>query len=173
MTPPQLVEGFFRHEYGRLVAILVRRVGTQDIEAVEDAVQSALLTALDTWTVGGLPDNPSAWLFRVPSNKLIGEFRQQTRRRLILEQNAVEFTEVLENDPGTYPADEVHDDLLHMLFVCCDEAIPPEAQLVLATVAQRYCLRLVPGHPVEPQVLLTMRPRHGLPMTLHNRLRNA
>jgi cytochrome P450 len=42
-----------------------------------------------------------------------------------------------------------------------------EAQLVLATVAQRYCLRLVPGHPVEPQVLLTMRPRHGLPMTLH------
>lgn len=48
-----------------------------------------------------------------------------------------------------------------------------EAQLALATVAQRYSLRLVPGHPVEPQVLLTMRPRHGLPMTLHPRLRNA
>ena len=42
-----------------------------------------------------------------------------------------------------------------------------EAQLVLATVAQRYCLRLVPGHPVETQVLLMMRPRYGLPMTLH------
>jgi cytochrome P450 len=48
-----------------------------------------------------------------------------------------------------------------------------EAQLVLATVAQRYCLRLVPGHPVEPQVLLTMRPRYGLPMELHPRLHNA
>jgi hypothetical protein len=45
-----------------------------------------------------------------------------------------------------------------------------EAQLVLATVAQRYSLRLVPGHPVEPQVLLTMRPRFGLPMTLHSRI---
>jgi cytochrome P450 len=45
-----------------------------------------------------------------------------------------------------------------------------EAQLVLATVAQRYALRLVPGHPVEPQVLLTMRPRYGLLMTLHPRL---
>jgi cytochrome P450 len=45
-----------------------------------------------------------------------------------------------------------------------------EVQLVLATVAQRYCLRLLPGHPVEPQVLLTMRPRYGLPMTLHPRL---
>jgi len=44
-----------------------------------------------------------------------------------------------------------------------------EAQLVLATVAQRYCLRLLPGHPVELQVSLTTRPRHGLPMTLHPR----
>lgn len=40
---------------------------------------------------------------------------------------------------------------------------------VRATVAQRYSLRLVPGHPVEPQVLVTPRPRHGLPMTLHPR----
>ncbi len=45
-----------------------------------------------------------------------------------------------------------------------------EAQLVLATVAQRYSLLLVPGHPVEPQVLPTLRPRYGLPMTLHPRL---
>ncbi len=44
-----------------------------------------------------------------------------------------------------------------------------EAQLVLATVAQRYSLLLVPGHPVEPQVLPTLRPRYGLPMTLHPR----
>jgi cytochrome P450 len=46
-----------------------------------------------------------------------------------------------------------------------------EAQLVLAAVAQRYSLRLVPGHPVELQVLPTLRPRHGLPVTLHSRLR--
>ena len=46
-----------------------------------------------------------------------------------------------------------------------------EAQLVLATVAQRYSLRLVPGHRVEPKVLVTLRPRYGLPMTLHPRLR--
>jgi len=42
-----------------------------------------------------------------------------------------------------------------------------EAQLVLATVAQRYRLRLVPGHPVEPHPLITLRPRHGIQMTLH------
>ena len=41
-----------------------------------------------------------------------------------------------------------------------------EMQLILATVAQRYKLRLVPGHPVEPEALLSLRPRHGLLMTL-------
>ena len=45
--PPGLVEHFFRHEYGRLVAMLARRVGVQHLEVVEDAVQSALMTALD------------------------------------------------------------------------------------------------------------------------------
>ena len=41
-----------------------------------------------------------------------------------------------------------------------------EAQLILATVAQRYQLRLLPGHPVEPQMVVTLRPRSGLPMTI-------
>ena len=44
-----------------------------------------------------------------------------------------------------------------------------EAQLVLATVAQRYSLHLVPGHPVELKVSVATRPRHGLPLTLHPR----
>lgn len=44
-----------------------------------------------------------------------------------------------------------------------------EAQLVLATLAQRYRPCPVPGHPVEPEPMLTLRPRHGMPMTLHER----
>jgi cytochrome P450 len=44
-----------------------------------------------------------------------------------------------------------------------------EAMLVLATIAQRYCLRLRPGHPVEPQALISLRPRYGMPMSLHMR----
>lgn len=42
-----------------------------------------------------------------------------------------------------------------------------EATFVLATVAQRYRLHLVPGHPVEPYPIFTLRPRHGVLMTLH------
>ena len=44
-----------------------------------------------------------------------------------------------------------------------------EAMLVLATIAQRYRLRLKPGHPVEPQGLITLRPRYGLRMVLERR----
>src|SRR5690349_7610766 len=64
-SPPGLVYHYFRHEYGRLVALLVRRVGLAHLEAVEDAVQGALLSALTAWVGNGVPDNPSAWLFRV------------------------------------------------------------------------------------------------------------
>ncbi|MFQ5858763.1 MAG: cytochrome P450 [Anaerolineae bacterium] len=44
-----------------------------------------------------------------------------------------------------------------------------EARLVLATVAQKCRLQLVPGHPVEPQRMVTLRPRHGVLVTLHPR----
>jgi cytochrome P450 len=44
-----------------------------------------------------------------------------------------------------------------------------EAMLLLATIAQRYRFRLVPDHPVAPDPLVTLRARHGIPMTLHTR----
>jgi RNA polymerase sigma factor (sigma-70 family) len=131
VTTPALVEHFFRHEYGRLVATLSRRVGVQHIEDIEDAVQSALMTALETWTRAGLPDNPGAWLFRVAYNNVLGELRRRTGRRRIMEQNVGDF-DTPDATPEGFFAGEVRDDLLRMLFVCCNEAIPEESQLVLA-----------------------------------------
>ncbi len=126
---PGLVEHFFRHEYGRLVAGLTRRVGPQHLEAVEDAVQSALLAALDTWTRRGRPDNPSAWLTRVAHNNLMGELRKGAGRQRVLEH--MEPAPAVD-PPGSVLAGEVPDDLLRMLFVCCDPAIPVPSQLALA-----------------------------------------
>jgi len=45
-----------------------------------------------------------------------------------------------------------------------------EATILLATVAQRYRLRLLSGHPVEPQGLITLRARHGMKMVLAPRV---
>ena len=44
-----------------------------------------------------------------------------------------------------------------------------EAVLILATIAQRYRLRLMPDHPIEPQGLITLRPRYGMQMILERR----
>jgi cytochrome P450 len=46
-----------------------------------------------------------------------------------------------------------------------------EAQLIVATLAQRYRLHLVPGHRVEPWPLITLRPRFGMPMAIERRLK--
>ena len=127
-----LVEHFFRREYGRLVAILTRKVGVRHVDLVEDAVQTALLTALTSWVAKGLPEDPGAWLYRVAHNHLIGALRNDAGRLRILEAAANELT-VAANDPASPRFDdEVRDDLLRMLFVCCDEAIPRDSRLVLA-----------------------------------------
>ena len=41
-----------------------------------------------------------------------------------------------------------------------------EAQVALAMIVQRWRVELVPGHPVEPEATVTLRPRHGLRMRL-------
>ncbi len=112
--------------------MLSRRIGVEHIEEVEDAVQSALMKGLETWTAAGLPDNPSAWLYRVAHNNLMGELRQRTGHRRILEQQVHEIIVTHEDGPECVMSGDVQDDLLRMLFVCCDDAIPIESQLVLA-----------------------------------------
>jgi cytochrome P450 len=44
-----------------------------------------------------------------------------------------------------------------------------EAILLLAMIAQRYRLHLKSGHPIEPQGLITLRPRYGMPMSIERR----
>jgi cytochrome P450 len=54
--------------------------------------------------------------------------------------------------------------------VCIGERFAwAEGVLVLATLAQRWKMRLVPGHPVATQAVITLRPRHGMKMTLESR----
>ena len=96
--------------------MLSRRAGVQHIEAVEDAVQSALMTALEAWTIAGLPDNPSAWLFRVAQNDLMGELRQRRGRRRILEQNADQL--IGTQDSGSEGTDKLTQTDRYKSIVC-------------------------------------------------------
>lgn len=129
---PGLVEHFFRHDYGRLVAVLTRNVGVRHLDLVEDAVQSALLAALTAWTAQGRPDDPGAWPYRVAYNNLMGDLRRTAGRLRILERAVDADAEGGDPPPPSFFAGELADDMLRMLFVCCDEAIPRESQLALA-----------------------------------------
>jgi RNA polymerase sigma factor (sigma-70 family) len=124
---PGLVNHFFRHESGRLIARLVRRYGGTRITAIEDAVQSALARGLANWVRAGIPDNPAAWLTRVAENEL----RDQLRREATRDGAELETSEEVPPPPATF-ADEIDDDELRMLFVCCDDQLSTQAQLVLA-----------------------------------------
>ncbi len=54
--------------------------------------------------------------------------------------------------------------------VCVGERFAwAEGVLVLATIAQRWKMRLVPGHPVATHAVITLRPRYGMQMTLMQR----
>jgi RNA polymerase sigma-70 factor (ECF subfamily) len=112
------VEHYFRHEYGRLVALLVRRAGLHHLDAVEDAVQGALLAALAAWVANGIPQNPSAWLYHVAHNHLLGVWRKDQGHQQILEGTEDPRADNSEEPVSPTFEGEVRDELLRMLFVC-------------------------------------------------------
>src|SRR5262245_62222532 len=72
------IEGYFRREYGRCVATLVRFLG--DIDIAEEAVQEAFAVAVDRWPVTGLPPNPGAWITTTARNRAIDQLRREASR---------------------------------------------------------------------------------------------
>jgi RNA polymerase sigma factor (sigma-70 family) len=114
------------------VAVLTRVAGVRHIEIVEDAVQTALMSALTAWPASGLPEDPGGWLYRAAYNSLIEDLRRKAGRLRILERAADDPPDDGDRPPQPYFAGEVQDDMLRMILVCCDDAIPPESRLVLA-----------------------------------------
>ena len=115
------------------MATLTRVAGVQNLELVEDAVQTAFVSALGTWASQGLPEEPGSWLYRVAHNGLVGELRRKAGQHRILEQAGASVAAPDDAAaPPSFFAGEVRDDMLRMLFVCCHDAIPLESRLVLA-----------------------------------------
>src|SRR3569832_2871623 len=77
----QLVDHLYRHESGKLVAVLTRVFGTGNIELAEDVVQDSLIEAMKTWPYRGLPSDPSAWLYKVAKNKALNILQKEKYKR--------------------------------------------------------------------------------------------
>jgi RNA polymerase sigma-70 factor (ECF subfamily) len=73
----QLVSHLFRHEAGKMTAVLTRLLGFGSFEVAQDIVQDTLLKAMSTWSFKGIPENPAAWLYTVAKRKAVDIIRQQ------------------------------------------------------------------------------------------------
>lgn len=73
----EIVETTFHTEYGQVLAALISQFG--DFSLAEDAVQDALLIALETWPIEGIPRNPGAWILVISKRRAVDRIR---RRRL-------------------------------------------------------------------------------------------
>jgi RNA polymerase sigma factor (sigma-70 family) len=130
----QLVDHLFRHESGKMIAVLSRLLGLQNFEIAQDLVQDTLLQAMSTWGYKSIPNNPSAWLYRVAKNKAIDFLRREKRFHEISPQ----YSYLLESEytlsatvNNLFLENEIEDSQLRMMFACCHPAIPEESQIAL------------------------------------------
>jgi RNA polymerase sigma-70 factor (ECF subfamily) len=130
----QTIDHLFRHESGRMVSVLSRLLGFQNLETAQDIVQDTLLQAMNTWGYNGIPDHPAAWLYHVAKNKAVDFLRREKRFKKIspeysyLVQSEFSLTSTVKN---LFLENEIQDSQLRMMFACTHAAIPPESQIAL------------------------------------------
>ena len=126
MTSPAApeIERVFREHHGRAVAVLVRLLG--DIDAAEEAVQEAFLTAVQRWPVDGVPPSPAGWIVTTARNRAIDRLRRESTRVDRYRQAALLHDDTPATEEGPVP-----DDRLRMVFTCCHPALSTPAQVAL------------------------------------------
>jgi RNA polymerase sigma factor (sigma-70 family) len=128
-----VVEHLFRHEAGKMVATLTKIFGIEHLTLAEDVVQETLARALQTWPFYGVPKNPSAWIMRASRNLAL----DVVRRRKVFQDKQAEIIRLMDRetagaDEAIFSEEEIRDDRLRLMFVCCHPAIPADAQVALA-----------------------------------------
>lgn len=121
-----LVDHFFRSEYGKMVAVISRYLGPEQIETAEDIVQDTLLSAVENWKHHGIPPSPEAWLYKAAKNKVLNHLRHKNYvKELGSSPSGLAFTELSFND------DAIFDDMLRVMTSCCQPGISEEIQITL------------------------------------------
>ena len=124
MTAAAQIETAFREEHGRVLAALISQLG--DFTLAEDALQDALVNALERWEIDGVPRNPGAWLLTVAKRRAIDRIRRATTL-----ERKVEVIESLSSAEEPDMEDSIPDDRLKLMFTCCHPALALEAQVAL------------------------------------------
>jgi RNA polymerase sigma-70 factor (ECF subfamily) len=124
MTAAEQIETTFREEHGRVLAALISQLG--DFTLAEDALQDALVNALERWQIDGVPRNPGAWLMTAAKRRAI----DRLRRAATQERYAVIIDEFETHDEPDMD-ESIPDERLKLMFTCCHPALAVEAQVAL------------------------------------------
>ena len=115
-----------------MVALLTRAFGFDHLELAEDAMQEALLKATQSWALGGVPRDPSAWLMRVAKNRALDVVRREVNFRSKEKELVAFFEQRPEVSSDTcHFDDEIRDDELRLIFACCHPDLTRETQVAL------------------------------------------
>jgi RNA polymerase sigma-70 factor (ECF subfamily) len=136
-SPPadlsQLTEHLFRHEAGKLVSVLTGIFGIERWQLAEDVVQEAMVRALQTWPYYGVPKNPAAWLTQAAKNLALDTIR---REKTFQDKQPQIIALIEQRGDGESESpqfeNEIKDDRLRMMFVCCHPLVSREDQVALA-----------------------------------------
>jgi len=131
----QVIAETYRSDWGRLLSLLVGR--TRRLDLAEDSLSEAFARASARWPTDGVPANPGGWLYTTAMRLVLGGLRAEAMRGrktplLVVGRNWVE----------PVGADDLGDERLALVLLCCHPALGPEARCALA-------LRLVIGTPTE------------------------
>lgn len=137
-----------RHEWAQVLAATVRVAG--DLDLAQECAQDAYLGALETWRRDGIPRNPGAWLTTAARRKALDSHRRAAALRaklpLLIEPGTSSRSRYGDGSPSPETQltemDEIPDDRLRLVFICCHPALAREAQVALT-------LRLVCGLTTE------------------------
>ncbi|HWA18151.1 MAG TPA: RNA polymerase sigma factor [Devosia sp.] len=120
------LEAIYRAERGRVLASLIRLLGSFDL--AEEALHEAFLAASRQWPAEGVPANPRAWLVSAGRFRMIDQLR---RRRRFAELSG-DYARTLDSEDNVQAEpEEIADDTLRLVFVCCHPLLTPDAQIAL------------------------------------------
>jgi len=125
----RIVADTFRQEADRILAALISSV--RDFELAEDALQDAMLVALERWPLDGVPRNPSAWITTTARHKAIDRLRRAST--LARKQELLQELDTLDTQEGTAEMEDraIPDDRLKLIFTCCHPALALDARIAL------------------------------------------
>ncbi|MEP7285762.1 MAG: RNA polymerase sigma factor [Chloroflexota bacterium] len=132
MTAAAQIETTFREEHGRVLAALISHFG--DFTLAEDALQDALVIALERWEAEGVPRNPGAWLTTIAKRRVIDRLRRDTILARKQEDLGILMEAKDSNDYENQDGDNmatIPDDRLKLMFTCCHPSLALEAQVAL------------------------------------------